>query len=104
MQRRLRTLQQNLEKSKQACDAKRSVTDASASTDAIGIVLIVMCVIFFLLTVLFLFLFLRVWVLLRRKLRNNVKAKKHVEFELRNNSKKENEIHQNPGGDLIISF
>lgn len=103
MQRKLRTLQQDLEKSKQACDAKRSKTDAAASTDAVDTVLIVLCVLFFLLAVLFLFLFLRVWLLLRRSLLDNVKAQKEFGLELRNNSKKESEIYQNAFGDFIMS-
>lgn len=104
LQRKLWTLQQDLEKSKQTCDAKGSVTDATASIDAIDIVLIVLCVLFFLLAGLFLFLFLRAWLLLRRNLLDNVNAQTDVGLELRNKSKKESEIYQNACGDLIISY
>ena len=103
MQRKLRTLQQDLEKSKQACEAKRSKTGAAASIDAVDIVLTVLCVLFFLLAVLFLFLFLRVWLLLRRNLLDNVNAQKDFGLELKNKSKKESEIYQNPRGDFIKS-
>ena len=106
MQRKLWTLQRALNKSKQACDAEQSVTDASVSNDAIDTVLIVLCVLFFLLAVLFLFLFLRVWLLLRRNPLDNVNARNDVGLELRNKSKKESEIIQNINarGDLCISY
>ena len=103
IQRKLRTLQQDLEESKQTCDAKRSKTRAAASLDAVDIVLIVLCVLFFLLAALFLSLFLRVWLLLRRNLRDNVNAQKDFGLELKNKSKKESENYQNPRGDFIMS-
>jgi len=103
MQQKLRSLQHDLNKSKQACDAERSVTDASVSSDAIDTVLIVLCVLFFLLAVLFLFLFLRVWLLLRRNLVDNGTAQKDVGLELRINSKKDSIIHQNKWADFITS-
>jgi len=105
LQRKLWTLQQDFEKSKQTCDAKRSVTDATASIDAIDIVLIVLCVLFFLLAGLFLFLFLRAWFMLRRnRLLDNFNPQPNVGFELRSKSKKECEIHQNAPSDLIIPY
>lgn len=103
MQRKLRTLQQDLEKSKQACDGKRSKADAAASIDAVDTVLIVLCVLFFLLAVLFLFLFLRAWLLLRRSVLDNVNGQKDFGLELRNKSQKESEIYQNAFGDFIMS-
>ena len=104
MQQKLWTLQQELEKSKQACSAKRSVTDATASIDTTDIVLIVLCVIFFLLALLFLFLFLRLRLPLRRNLLDNVDAQKDVGLELRKKSNKECEIHKNARGDFVMSF
>jgi len=105
LQRKLWTLQQDFEKSKQPCDVKRSVTDATASIDAIDIALIVLCVLFFLLAGLFLFLFLRVWLKLRRnRLLDNFNPQTDVGFELRSKSKKECEIHQNARGDSIIPY
>ena len=103
MRQKLRTLQQDLEKRKQACDAKRSKSDAAASIDAVDTVLIVLCVLFFLLAVLFLFLFLRAWLLLRRNLLDNVNAQKDFGLELKNKSKKESEIYQNGFGDFIMA-
>lgn len=103
MQQKLRSLQHDLNKSKQACDAERSVTDASVSSDATDTVLIVLCVLFFLLAVLFLFLFLRVWLLLRRNLLDNGNAQKDVGLELRNKSKKDSAIHQNKWADFTTS-
>ena len=92
-----------MEKSKQACDAKRSKTDAAASIDAVNTVLIVFCVLFFLLAVLFLFLFLRAWLLLRRNLLDNVNAQKDFGLELKNKSKKESEMYQNAFGDFVMA-
>ena len=92
-----------MEKSKQACDAKRSKADAAASIDAVDTVLIVLCVLFFLLAVLFFFLFLRAWLLLRRNVLDNVNGQKDSGLELRNKSKKESEIYQNAFGDFIMS-
>lgn len=93
IQQRLRTLQEDCEKHKQACHANSSVTDASTSNDIIDIVLIVMCVTFFLIAVLFFFLFLRSRIQLRRNMRAD--SEKEIGSELKVNSEKQSEVHQN---------
>lgn len=93
MQRKLRNLQQDLKKRKQACDAKSSVTDDSTSNSIIDTVLIVMCVIFSLIAMLFFILFLRAWIRSRRN--QSAGTEKIIGSELIINSKKESEIHQN---------
>ena len=93
LQRKLRTLGKDLEKYKQGCQEKYSVTDASTSNNTIKTVLIVMCVIVFLVAVILLFLFVRVWIQLRRIRQAN--ADKDVGHELKTPSKIQSVIHQN---------